>query len=112
MEIRFNPPFFTAYLQPLGFLTEDYATHALWNYYLCARRAYEIHELDPLKLEGEWEVHPRYLQIFTSIARMYEVKPEEMAKCWDLIDAQCNSLKLPKLPNEERYRFNRIAVIH
>lgn len=100
------------YIQPNGFLDSEFATHALWNYYLSARGAYERHNIDSMKLEGEWEVKVPYRDIFMSVARMYGVRCEEMAKCWDMIDMQCTALDLPKLPNEDRYRFNRIAIIH
>ncbi len=106
-----NPPFFLGYMQPKGYLDSSREAHALWNYYLCARNAYETHIKNVIVFEGEKDPKVNFQQLFTSIAEMYGVQPEAMAKCWDMIDAQCLAIDLPKLPNKEYYRFNRIEFI-
>jgi len=104
-KLKFNVPFYTAYIIPYGFLDSSRESHALWNYYTMARASWERHILDPCVLEGDKDAEPDFQQLFTSVARMYEVQPEAMGKCWDLIDAQCDALELPRMPNEDRYRF-------
>lgn len=111
MKINPNPPFFLAYMQPKGFLDDSREAHGLWNYYLCARNTYETHILHAIVFEGEKDPRTNFQQLFTSMAEMYGVQPEAMAKCWDMVDAQCFSIDLPKMPDEECYRFNRINVV-
>lgn len=111
MEINPNPPFFTGYIQPRGYFDTSREVHGLWNYYLCARNTYETHVVDIITLEGEKDSSVNFRQLFTSISLMYGVQPEAMAKCWDMIDKQCEYLELPQLPNEERYRFDRSIIM-
>lgn len=110
-NIKFDPPYFMGYIYPNGNLDSFPETHALWNYYLAARGTYERTVVDPLVLEGQKDPVGNYRQLFESIATMYGVTPSQMAKCWQMIDNQCDYLRLPKLPNEERYRFDRIDII-
>ena len=111
MQIHPNPPFFLGYQQPNGYLDSTREAHGLWNYYLCARNAYESHIVDVIALEDEKETVVNFKQLFTSMAQMYGVQPEAMAKCWDMVDAQCRLLELPELPKEERYRFDNVIII-
>ncbi len=111
MKIEPNPPFFLNYMQPNGFLDASRESHGLWNYYVCARLTYETHIVDVIALEDEKETVPNFKQLFTSIAMMYGVQPEAMAKCWPLIDMQCFALELPQLPKEERYRFDNVETV-
>lgn len=111
MPINPSPPFFLGYQQPHGHLDSTREAHGLWNYYLCARNAYETHNLDAIVLEGEKDPEVNFKQLFTSIAQMYGVEPNSMAKCWGMVDMQCVVLGLPKLPDEERYRFDRQSII-
>ncbi len=110
-KIKLNPPFYTAYLHPNGFLDTSYESHALWNYYTKARNAYETHDVDAIILEGQKERTTNFRQLFESIATLYSVNPDAMAKCWAMVDMQCLALGLPKLPDEERFRFNRVDTI-
>lgn len=111
MQINPNPPFFLGYQQPHGYLDSSREAHGLWNYYLCARNAYETHVVDVIAFEGEDDPRVNFRQLFTSMATLYGIEPNSMAKCWDMVDAQCRLLELPKLPNEERYRFDRQSII-
>jgi hypothetical protein len=111
IQINPNPPFFLAYMQPNGFLDASREAHGLWNYYLCARNAYETHISNALVFEGEKDPTVNFRQLFTSMAQMYGVQPNTMAKCWDMVDAQCVSIDLPKMPDKECYRFNRADII-
>ncbi len=110
-NIIFDPPLFLGYMQPNGYLDQHRESHGLFYYNLIARNAYEKHISDSLKVEGELEVSPNFRNIFKSVATLYGVQPEAMAKCWDMVDAQCRILKIPALPNEERYRFDRAGEI-
>lgn len=105
--IKFDALIFSAYIQPNGWLDWQPESHALWYYYTRARAAYERIVLDPIVLVGEKDPQANFKQLFTSVARIYGVEPEAMAKCWDLVDAQCDVLNLPRMPDGEKYRFNR-----
>lgn len=107
---------FPGYMIPRGYLTTARETHALFYYYLCARQKYENEEGDhPLPvLEGHDDPDPslaQYRQLFKSIARMYGVTPEAMAKAWDVVDKQCVKLRLPLMPDGEKYRHNGVPEL-
>ena len=105
-NVIYDPPLFVGYMQPDGFLDQHRESHALFYYNLIAHNTYEEHVRDSLKLEGELEVQPNFRAIFESLATLYGVQPEAMAKCWDMVDMQCQVLNIPTLPDEARYRFN------
>ncbi len=111
LTILFTPPTFVPYEQPNGWLIREQACHALWYYYVVAHNNYREHILDPLVLEGDPDTVPNFRQLFTSIATMYGVQPEQMIKFWRNIDMQCVSLELPKLPDKDEYRFNKAPEI-
>ena len=102
---------FNGYITPNGFLTNDLATHALFRYYLSARYWWEKEQENLLAYEGEVDSSVNYQQMFSSIARLYGVEPEYMAKFWHNVDMQCRALHIPLLPDEDRYRFNKPIVI-
>lgn len=109
--IHFDALIFSAYIQPNGWLDWEPESHALWYYYTRARATYERIILDPIVLVGDKDPEANFRQLFTSVATIYGVKPEAMAKCWPMIDMQCDTIGCPRLPDEERYRFNREIVI-
>jgi len=100
-----RPLMFINMVAPEGFLDNYMETHALWYYYLCARQAWEQVTKDPMAYEGQLDSGVNYKQLFNSVARLYQVSPEHMVNCWQQIDKQCDLLRLPRLPDEERYRF-------
>lgn len=111
--IQFEPILFPGYIAPNGFLDRSRESHALWFYYIHARRTWEeFVEHAPIVYEGELDPGFDFRQLFISVARMYGVRPESMAQCWSMIDLQCRALQLPTLPNEERYRFDRAIVLN
>lgn len=106
-------PYFEAYIPPLGYLPRDLEAHALFFYYLNARRTYEEHIKEiHLAYEGDKDSEFNFQQLFESIAFLFGVAKEKMANYWDVVDAQCGLLNLPKLPNEGKYRFNGIILVH
>lgn len=110
-EFRFSPPIFIGYMAPNGWLTDNPATHACFNYYLCARNTYETVELNPVVYEGDDDPVANYANVWKNIARMYNVELGAMAQCWDVVDKQCDLLHLPRLPDTERYRHNAVQII-
>lgn len=110
-SITFTPPTFRAYEAPLGWLTHDQACHALWYYYITALNNYLEHIDDPIVLEGDPDVEPDFRQLFTSIATMYGVQPEQMVKFWRNVDLQCTIMALTKLPMNDKYRFDKTPEI-
>jgi hypothetical protein len=109
-KIKFDVPLYTAYIAPYGFLDSNRESHALWNYYTMARAAYERNIKDMIVLEGDKDPTVNFEQLFTSVARMYGVEPVAMGKCWDLVDAQCDAIELPRMPNEDRYRMTSRVI--
>lgn len=109
IDITFNPPTFGEYEQPKGWLIREPACHALFYYYLIARRNYEEHIKDPIVYEGDLDPEVNFKQLFSSIALAYGIEPEKMLKFWSNVDLQCGILDLPKLPEE--YRFNKAPEI-
>ena len=110
-NLTFQPPLFPQIMVPNGFLDQHRETHALWYYYLCARQTYEQVVVDPIVYEGHKDPEGNYRELFKNIAKIYNVQPENMANCWPQIDMQCLASKLPKLPDEERYRFSGKTVL-
>lgn len=106
VEIKLFPEL----IAPNGFLSPMRESMACWYYYVLARRNYEEMK-DALFLEGHADPTFNFRQLFTSIAKMYGVEPEGMAKCWTEVDMTAFGLGLPRLPDEERYRFNRPEII-
>ncbi len=99
-------PIFEMYIMPNGLLTPDPVEHALFYYYVNARKVYEDFILNqPIIMEGDPDPEYNFRQLFTSTAALYGVKPEEMYKAWSVIDRQVLSLNLPLLPDEYQYRF-------
>ena len=110
--VNLSIPIFGQYQTPFGYLTRDRACHALMYYALTARRVYERVVLDrQIVYEGHDDATSNFRQQFTSIAMLYDVETVEMAKHWQAVDMQFDTLELPQLPDEERYRFNRPEVI-
>ena len=110
IRITYTPAMYMDYIIPLGFLRPDVACHALWHYYITAVDNFKK-EFDTLYYEGDPDPTFNYKQLFTSIAQMYDVRPEEMEKYWANVDMQCVSLHLTKLPDASRYRFPSPKIV-
>jgi len=110
-KCQMEAPIYSELLAPQGFLELTRESHALWFYYTAARNAYDTLVVDPIVMEGEKDPTTNFRQLFISTARLYNVEPEAMAKCWPQINMQCLALGFPELPDEERYRFdNRLTI--
>ena len=109
--ITFNNFVFRQYEMPNGYLSPPLACHALWYYYLIARNNYERNSVDPIVYEGEPDPEPNFRQIFSSIATIYGIQPENMVHYWTNVDMQCDALDLPRMPDEEKYRFNQTVEL-
>ena len=105
-------PIFEQYIIPNGLFTPNPVEHALFFYYVNARRTYEEHVLDaPIVMEGDSDPEYNFHELFNSIAGLYGVKPEEMIQAWSIIDRQCEAINLPLLPDEYQYRFTTQSKI-
>ncbi len=111
LHVEFNGRIFIEYLTPNGYLINDPACHGLFYYYLIARKNLEQYEIDPIIYEDEPWPDINFKQLFSSIAIAYGVEPERMTKFWVNVDMQCDVLNLPRLPGDERIRFNKVAEI-
>jgi len=108
-----NPPYFSAYVMPHGWLTPQIECHALFYYYLLARKNYENHLLNwEIVLEDQPDPEVcNFKQLFISIARLYQVEPERMKNYWKNVDLQCHFLNLPRVPKVGWIRFDDKPVI-
>ena len=111
LKLKLEAPRFLKYESPKGYLTNHPACHALWYYYVIARNAFETNEEEPIVLEGDEDPVNDYTQIFTSVATLYGVQPEEMVKYWDNIDNQCRLLRLPLMGKSEKLRMNSVPEV-
>lgn len=99
-------PFLFAHLmQPYGGLNQHRETHALFYYYMLAQKNFEEQQ-NMIVYEGDADPVFDYYRLFVSIAAMYNVEPEAMAKCWKEVDYTCAAQGLPKLKDERRYRHD------
>lgn len=99
---------FEDYMLPNGFLTTAPEEHALFFYYINARRTYEELILNkPIIYDGQSDQEYNFEQLFQSIALLYNCKPENLVKAWPVIDKQCDLIGLPKMPDEYQYRFDK-----
>lgn len=118
--IRFNPPKFAAYSEPLGRLNHDRECHALFYYYTLAFVNYE-REQNELVLEGDPDVEANYQKLYRNAAMMYNVDIEKMANYWLLVDQEIDRQNvirvmeegkpaLPKLPDALRFVNRKIEL--
>lgn len=110
-HVELNPPYFPGYTQPNGWLDPCRACQGLWYYYLLARKAYEEHILNPIVLEGDEDPKHDFRQLWSSVAKLYQVQPEEMVHFWSNVDLQCTTLKMPKMPGGDQYRFDAVPEV-
>lgn len=108
-DIYTQPMFFMGYTTKAGGHLPDLPeAHALFYYYLMARRQFEeIEQGFEIQYDlGQESSGVDYYQIATSIAWVYGVKLYEMIRYWRAVDEQCLLLGLPLLPHGEKYRLN------
>jgi len=105
--IKTAPVLYEQLVAPLGWLPRDISAHALWYYYTLARKNWEQENVNPIVMIGEKDPEFNYRQLFKSIAVIYGILPEHMVPHWKSVDMQATAMQLPRLPDEERYRFNR-----
>ena len=58
--------------------------------------------------EQMWPDRPKFRRMFENVLSQYGVKEEEILKFWNDVDGQFDVLGRAKLPDEERYRFDRV----
>ena len=98
----FAPRFSDLVILNGGKLPDRPACHALWYYFVTARRNWEK-QGNPIVLEGDADPEYNYKQLYTSVAFWFGVSPEEMNKYWSAVDDQCLVLGLPILPHSLRF---------
>lgn len=115
LVLNFTYPTFERYVRPDGFLcnaTRHRDCHALFYYYLTSRLNYEQIVLNRIiEYEGSPSAETHFRKCLETIANIYGVKPNDMTKHWGCVDMQCLAEDLPKLPDEERYRFNKTGSV-
>jgi len=108
-HIQREVPLFPEIIGP-GLLSGARESSALWLYYLYARNLYEEIE-HGIVYEGEKDPEPKFKELITSIAKLYDVKPEDMTNAWDEVDMVCIAKNLPTMPRDDKYRFDKPAII-
>lgn len=115
--IHFNVPRFVHYIKPEGFLCDVAACHACFYYAMTARLGYEENELGfGTQYEGDgyenvlWN-RSNFRQQWETIGMMYGAAEADMVRHWQCVDMQFLAMGFAGLPDEERYRFNRSAVV-
>jgi len=111
-NVIFTPHLYTNYTQPHGYLTRDVACHALFYYSTVATNVWDRAE-HALVMEGDTSPpEPNYHQLFLSISKMYGVDPNRMENFWELIDKQCEKLRITKAPDAVRHGSrDRIIIL-
>jgi len=111
MKVVFEPQLFPDFTMPNGYLNKHHACQALWKYATLVIYI-EYQQSDAvLKYEGDWPMDIKdYKQLFTSIATMYGVQPEEMIKFWVNVDMQLKIMG-SKLRVPEEHRYNKAVEI-
>ena len=111
---QINLTMFADYIKPLGVFTHDIHCHALFYYYLHARRTYEENVLNgPANVyEGDLDSGFNFEQLFSSVASLYGVDQDAMAGWWPLIDEQCLLSGLPLMPEGWKYRFHSVILLN
>lgn len=105
-------PMYLKYMRPLGMLCQrEVGCHALFTYAMNARKAWEYERSNLLAYEGDPDTAVNYLDLLKSTAFLYDVHINSLISHWSCVDAQLQLLRLPAIPNEERYRFNRPHVV-
>jgi hypothetical protein len=95
-RIVLDPPVYRQYIQPHGWLTADVPCHALFHYYVTASEVWKS-EKEAIKYEGD-KSKVNLHQLWLSIAQLYGVDPNDMARYWPPVDLQAGALGLTKLP--------------
>ena len=99
-------------MEPEGVLTGDIHCHALFYYYLHARKTYETYVLNtPIVYEGTKDPEYNLEQLFKSTASLYGVDPTNMAGWWPLVDKQCLLMGLPLMPEGWKYSFHSASFV-
>lgn len=96
-------PLFPNYIIPNGGLTNERESHALFYYYILAMQMYDK-EKNQVVFEGDADYVGQYRQVFLNVARLYNVRPENMVNAWASVDTTCYMHKMPMLPQEQKYR--------
>lgn len=106
-------PRFVGYRPPIGTIENELACDALMYYALCGRHLYEEHvQGRALEYEDSPSVTVQFRELFTHVAWLYNVSPDQMVKHWHCVQMQFTILRLPMLPDEARYRFNDRLIVH
>lgn len=104
-----NPRIYTGYIQPAGCLTMAIACHALFHYAITALEVYKS-EKDSIKYEGDRNQINLH-QLYTTTAKIYGVKPDDMGRFWEPVDMQFIVCGITQLPREGRWRDPKPGLI-
>ena len=112
-KINFNAPLYPDFEKPTGWLCNRHLNrecHALFYYSITARYAWEkCVRGDAIIYEGAPDPQVNFETLIKSIAFLYNVKLTEMVQHWPCVSMLHHDLKIPILPDEERFRFTNAA---
>ncbi len=109
-KIQYQLPLFPDYIIPNGGLTNERASHALFYYYLLATEMKDKED-HGIVYEGDKDPEYFYREVFKSVAKLYNLRPEYMENLWPCVDLTCDMHNLPKLPHGTKYRFQGVVRI-
>lgn len=107
-KIQWQIPLFPDYIIPNGGLTNERGSHALFYYYLLATEMRDREE-NGVVYEGDKDPEFFYREVFKSVAKLYNIRPEYMENHWPSVDQTCQMHGLPILPHGQKYRFRGLT---
>lgn len=107
--VNFECPWFEELLvKNGGALTNNYEAHALFDYYGCALKAYDMAKRNIVLEEDLSRKFDREIarQLFQSKANQHGVRPDDMTKFWGIVMAQQTVMGgRDHLPEEFKFQY-------
>lgn len=105
VTLVFEPIRFPRLNMPEGWLHDNAACHALWYYATLTKKnmAERFSTIQYEDEEREAGFHRDQRQLFTSVATLYGVSPEQMTKFWTNVDMQMRMMGGEPLPAGVRF---------
>lgn len=112
VTVNFECPYYAELLPSenpeTGRLSRDLECHALWQYYGLALYQYNRAKSNLVE-ESELSLHftsKDARELFLSVAKNHNVRPDQMVKFWDVVNRQRLALGSgDDLPSELKFRF-------
>ncbi len=117
ITVHYKPPYFIERTTmnggclPFG----DMAAMGIWYYFLLAAHLYATRmSKGAILYEHDKHGEADFKKLFMTIAELYSVNPQEMARRWELVEKECNRIGWDlneMLPNKSEYRQHAATII-